>query len=142
MKKIPYGINNFERMIREDYYFVDKTMYIPTMEDFASYIFLLRPRRFGKTVFVDMLEHYYDIYAKDRFDELFGNLWIGSHPTWNAHRFQVLRFDFSKAVAPIDQLEQTFNDYCGDVINRFMLKYKDMYDEYAINAVLQTKRAY
>lgn len=141
MKKIPYGISNFERIIREDYYFVDKTMYIPALEDAASYVFFLRPRRFGKSVFVDMLESYYDIYAKDRFEELFGNLWIGSHPTWNAHRFQVLRFDFSQAVAPLDRLEETFNDYCSEVIDKFIEKYQKSYSQRVVDTVYQAKRA-
>ena len=141
MKKIPYGISNFETIIREGYYFVDKTMYIPTLENVARYIFFLRPRRFGKSVFVDMLESYYDIYAKDRFEELFGNLWIGSHPTWNANRFQVLRFDFSQAVAPLDRLEETFNDYCCEVIDKFIIKYREAYSQYTFDAVFQTKRA-
>ena len=141
MKKIPYGISNFERMIREDYYFVDKTMYIPALEDAASYVFFLRPRRFGKSVFVDMLESYYDIYARDRFGELFGNLWIGSHPTWNAHRFQVLRFDFSQAVAPLDRLEETFNRYCCRVLDEFIKKYHAMYDNGTVREVLESDRA-
>lgn len=141
MKKIPYGISNFERIIREDYYFVDKTMYIPQLEDVASYVFFLRPRRFGKSVFVDMLESYYDIYAKDKFDELFGNLWIGHNPTWNVHRFQVLRFDFSQAVAPLDRLEESFNSYCNRAIDDFIRKYRDMYDDFTVAKVLESQRA-
>lgn len=141
MKKIPYGISSFERIIRDDYYFVDKSMYIPALENVASYLFFLRPRRFGKSVFVDMLEYYYDIYAKDRFEELFGDLWIGNNPTVNANRFQVLRFDFSQAVAPLDQLETTFNNYCCKVIDKFMAKYRAAYDEYTYEAVRTAETA-
>ncbi len=141
MKKIPYGISSFERIIRDDYYFVDKSMYIPSLEDVASYIFFLRPRRFGKSLFVDMLEYYYDIYAKDRFEELFGDLWIGQNPTRNANRFQVLRFDFSQAVAPLDSLEQTFNNYCCEAIDKFIDKYQASYSQRTVDAVLRTNRA-
>lgn len=72
---------------------------------------------------------------------LCGNLWIGSHQTWNAHRFQVLRFDFSQAVAPLDRLEETFNKYCGRVLDEFIRKYQDMYDDYTVREVLETNKA-
>lgn len=88
-----------------------------------------------------MLESYYDIYAKDSFEDIFGKLWIGSRPTWNAHRFQVLRFDFSRAVAPLDGLEETLNDYCCQVIDRFITKYQNFYDQLTINSVLSEKKA-
>ena len=138
MKKIPYGISNFETIIREGYYFVDKTMYIPKIEDKASYLFFMRPRRFGKSLFADMLEAYYDIEAKDKFDELFGNLWIGSRPTEEANRYQVLRFDFSQTVAPLNRLYDTFNSYCCGIIDRFISKYKKYYDQLAIDKVAAT----
>ena len=141
MKKIPYGISKFETIIKEGYYFVDKTMYIPKMENWASYLFFMRPRRFGKSLFADMLQAYYDIEAKDKFDELFGNLWIGSHPTENANRYQVLRFDFSKTVAPLDKLYETFNQYCCNEIDNFIHKYRNYYEDFIFNKVLSTNTA-
>ena len=80
-KGIPYGISDFSRLIDQNYYYVDKTHFIPQIEEIANYLFLIRPRRFGKSVFLTMMRAYYDISQKDRFEERFGNLWIGKHPT-------------------------------------------------------------
>ena len=66
--QIPYGISDFVRMRTENYYYVDKTMYLPLIEDTASYIFMIRPRRFGKSLFLSMMKAYYDILQKDRFE--------------------------------------------------------------------------
>lgn len=62
--QIPYGISDFVRMRTENYYYVDKTMYLPLIEDTASYIFMIRPRRFGKSLFLSMMKAYYDIFKK------------------------------------------------------------------------------
>ena len=66
--QIPYGISDFVRMRTENYYYVDKTMYLPLIEDTASYIFMIRPRRFGKSLFLSIMKAYYDILQKDRFE--------------------------------------------------------------------------
>ena len=137
MKQIPYGVTRFDTIIEEDYYYVDKTMYIPRLEQKGRFLFFLRPRRFGKSVFVDMLESYYDICARNKFERLFGNLWIGRNPTTQANRYQVLRFDFSRAVAPLDQLYEKFNRYCCDQINGFMEKYGEWYDPITIEWVMK-----
>lgn len=97
VKGIPYGISDFSRMRNGNFYFVDKTMYLPLIEEMPSYLFLIRPRRFGKSLFLSMMHTYYDILQKDNFDKYFGDLWIGSHPTEQRNSFQVLFFDFSKA---------------------------------------------
>ena len=81
VKGIPYGISDFNRMRNDNFYFVDKTRYLPLIEQMPSYLFLIRPRRFGKSVFLSMMRTYYDISQKDNFDKYFGDLWIGSHPT-------------------------------------------------------------
>ena len=78
VKGIPYGISDFNRMRNENFYFVDKTMYLPLIEEMPSYLFLIRPRRFGKSLFLSMMRTYYDIIQKDNFDKYFGDLWIGS----------------------------------------------------------------
>ena len=80
VKGIPYGISDFNRMRNENFYFVDKTMYLPLIEEMPSYLFLIRPRRFGKSLFLSMMRTYYDIIQKDNFDKYFGDLWIGSRP--------------------------------------------------------------
>lgn len=82
-RALPYGISDFGRIRRENYYLVDKSSFIPKLEETASFLFLIRPRRFGKSLFLSMLRHYYDINEKDNFQELFKGLWIAEHPTWN-----------------------------------------------------------
>ncbi|WP_330665028.1 AAA family ATPase [Tepidibacter sp.] len=81
LKKIPYGISNFEQMIEENYLYIDKTKYIEILESYAPYQFFIRPRRFGKSLFLSTLENYYDINKKDKFEDLFNNLYIGKNPT-------------------------------------------------------------
>ena len=81
MKKIPYGMGNFADIILDNYYYVDKTRYIAEVEQSARFFFFIRPRRFGKSLFLSMLENYYDMNRREKFDALFGDLWIGQHPT-------------------------------------------------------------
>lgn len=126
--QIPYGISDFVRMRTENYYYVDKTMYLPLIEDTASYIFMIRPRRFGKSLFLSMMKAYYDILQKNRFEELFGGLWIGEHPTDQRNRFQVIYFDFSKAGGSLERLEENFESYCNVVIDLFIKDYASYYD--------------
>ena len=80
-KRIPYGMQNFEDIIKEDCYYVDKTPFIEQIEESNKYFFYIRPRRFGKTLTLSMLENYYDINKKDKFEEIFGKLYIGQNPT-------------------------------------------------------------
>lgn len=127
--QIPYGISDFVRMRTENYYYVDKTMYLPLIEDTASYIFMIRPRRFGKSLFLSMMKAYYDILQKDRFEELFGGLWVGENPTDQRNRFQVIYFDFSKAGASLERLEENFESYCNVVIDLFIKDYASYYDD-------------
>ena len=80
VKRVPYGVSDFVKVVERNQYYVDKTMYLPLLEDEADNLFFIRPRRFGKSLFISMLRAYYDIKRKDKFDKLFGNLWI-SLPT-------------------------------------------------------------
>jgi hypothetical protein len=93
--KIPYGESNFKTVISENYAYIDKTDYIPKLEEAGKYLFLLRPRRFGKSLFLSMLEYYYDVAYKDEFDALFGGLYIGKNPTKLRNSYPVLFMDFS-----------------------------------------------
>ncbi len=95
-KKIPYGISNFCDLILQNYYFVDKTMFIETLENYhEKYLFFLRPRRFGKSLFVSVLEYYYDRSKAELFDKLFKDLYIGHHPTPLKSNYYILSLDFS-----------------------------------------------
>jgi uncharacterized protein YqfB (UPF0267 family) len=95
-KQIPYAITNFESIRTEGYLYVDKTRFIEMLENEGTkYQFLIRPRKFGKTLFTSVLNHYYDIRFKDKFQELFGDLYIGQHPTPLRNSYFVMNFNFS-----------------------------------------------
>ena len=140
MKKLPYGESNFEEVITGGYYYIDKTQYINKLENADSkYIFLLRPRRFGKSLFVSMLECYYDIYHKERFQELFGQLYIGKNPTPNANAYHILKFEFSGIDTTTP--ESTYNGFLRNIksgVSRFLYKYR-LFDEQKIKEILDLK---
>ena len=142
IKEVPYGISDFKKIRKNDaYYYVDKTMFLPKLEKEASNLFFIRPRRFGKSIFLSMLHAYYDIREKDNFDELFSNLWIGQHPTPLHNHFQVLHLDFSQVGGSIDHLEEEFNFYLGVELDGFVEIYSSYYDERTIRQVEETKNA-
>lgn len=91
-KRIPYGISNFKQVRRENKYLVDKTMFFEKMELAGNFLFLVRPRRFGKSLFLSMLEAYYDISEQDNFQELFKGLYVADHPTEYRNKYQVLPY--------------------------------------------------
>ena len=96
MKKLPYGISNYEELVEDGYYYVDKTMYIEKMENLAEKrILFLRPRKFGKTLFTSTLENYYDFKKADKFEKLYGNTYIGKHPTKLKNSYHILKFNFA-----------------------------------------------
>ena len=96
MKKLPYGISNYEELIADGYYYVDKTKHIELLENLAEKrIIFLRPRKFGKTLFTSTLENYYDIKKADKFEELFKNTYIGKNPTKQKNKYHILKFNFS-----------------------------------------------
>ena len=126
MKALPYGISDFPRVMREDYYYVDKTRFIEMLERQPPYLFLIRPRRFGKSLFLAMLEAYYSIDYADRFEELFGELHIGRHPTRRHNSYMVLRFNFSEVSSKLETVERSFSEYCCMVMKNFILKYEHL----------------
>ena len=96
MRKLPYGISNYEELIDDDYYYVDKTKYIEKLENLAEKrVMFLRPRKFGKTLFTSMLENYYDINKKSKFEKLYGKTYIGKHQTKLRNIYNILKFNFS-----------------------------------------------
>ena len=141
IKGIPYGVANFEQVRKENLYYVDKTMYLPQLEETSDYLFLIRPRRFGKSVFVSMMQAYYDIAKADRFNTLFDGLWIQQHPTPLKNAFQIIYLDFSIIGAGMGNLEEKFNEYCCIVMDSFIRTYKDFYREDFYNEVLATSNA-
>ncbi len=126
-KRIPYGVSNFVEVVEQNQYYVDKTMYLPLLEEQPSNLFFIRPRRFGKSIFLSMLRAYYDIAQKEKFEKRFGNLWIGSHPTPKQGIYQVLYLDFSRASGGNGTLAQNFDDYCSMVMDLFGTVYEPYY---------------
>ena len=129
IRLLPYGISDFKQIRREGNYIVDKTMYISKMENTDHFIFLIRPRRFGKSVFLSMLRTYYDINERDNFQTFFKGMWIANHPTPERGQFQVMYFDYSRIGGKADVLEKNFERYCNDVIDSFAEKYQNYYRE-------------
>ena len=110
-KKIPYGIADFKLIQDENYYYVDKTRYLPLLEEAGRYNFFIRPRRFGKTLFLGVLECYYDVARKDEFDALFGDTYIGSHPTQEKNSYLILKFNFSQVSSHPDEVKASFHEH-------------------------------
>ena len=140
-KKLPYGVSNFITIVEQNNYYVDKTMYIPMLEDEARNLFFIRPRRFGKSLFLGMLHAYYDCRTKDKFEQWFGKLWIGKHPTPNQGRYQVLHLDFSQVGGKIENLEENFNFYLGINLDGFVRDYAEYYSEETRKKVCETTYA-
>lgn len=128
-KMIPYGITDFDRIQQENYYYVDKTMFIERIERQPPYLFVIRPRRFGKSLTLSMLTSYYDISYAGRFEELFGHLYIGKHPTRLHNKFLILRFNFSEVSADIDKVQPSFKTHCCNKLMAFIYKYEHLFGE-------------
>ena len=127
VKRVPYGVSDFANVIEQNQYYVDKTMFIPELEKQPSNLFFVRPRRFGKSIFLSMLYSYYDCSQSDDFQKLFGNLWIGQHPTPLQGKYQVLFLDFSQITGNIDKLEDKFNSYLSINLDAFVRQYAVYY---------------
>ena len=127
VKRVPYGVSDFANVIEQNQYYVDKTMFIPELEKQPSNLFFIRPRRFGKSIFLSMLYSYYDCSQSDDFQKLFGNLWIGQHPTPLQGKYQVLFLDFSQITGNIDKLEDKFNSYLSINLDAFVRQYAVYY---------------
>lgn len=127
VKRIPYGVSNFVEVVEQNQYYVDKTMYLPLLEEQPGSLFFIRPRRFGKSIFLSMMRAYYDIRQKDMFEERFKDLWISKNPTLLQGRFQVLFLDFSRVGNYGGALVQNFDDYCSGGLDDFAQIYESYY---------------
>jgi Predicted AAA-ATPase/PD-(D/E)XK nuclease superfamily len=138
MVRIPYGESNFKEVIFGNYYYIDRTNYIQELENNASnFVFYLRPRRFGKSLIVSMLHHYYGMEHQANFERLFGRLAIGKNPTEKANKFMVLRFEFSR-ISTINA-EKTFEGFLDNTrhgIALFLKVYEKHFTEQQIADIL------
>ena len=131
--KIPYGVSDFKTIRNDGLYYVDKTSYLALMESRDRFVFFVRPRRFGKSLFLSMMESYYDLNQKKDFKRLFGGLWLGAHPTENANRFMTLKLDFSKVGGTGETLEQAFEQHISWRVDDFVARYPDICDSRFMN---------
>ena len=139
-KRIPYGISSFKQVQEEGLYLVDKTMFFERMEQAGHFLFLVRPRRFGKSLFLNMLEAYYDINEKDNFQELFKGLYVADHPTEWRNKFQVLHLDFSQVGSEVERLDDSFNFYLSLCCENFAKEYARFYPSDFVDEVKRIPR--
>ncbi|MDR2728695.1 MAG: AAA family ATPase, partial [Chitinispirillales bacterium] len=129
IKKIPYGQSNFADMIESGYAYVDKTRYIELLENENNrYQFFIRPRRFGKSLFLSILENYYDINRKEKFESLFGEFYIGKNPTPEQGKYAVIQFDFSGLNTDShEEFKRSFSDRVQDTVWAFLKRYENVF---------------
>ncbi len=120
---LPYGISDFRRVKLEKYYYIDKTHFIPKIEEQPPFIFLIRPRRFGKSLFLNMLAFYYDIFYKDEFEAVFHDCYIYQNPTREKNNYHILKFDFS-SVSTKGDIDDNFSFICNSDMQFFINKYR------------------
>lgn len=134
MKKLPYGISNYEELIADGYYYVDKTKHIELLENLAEKrIIFLRPRKFGKTLFTSTLENYYDIKKSDKFEELFKNTYIGKNPTKLKNKYHILKFNFSGIDTTNE--ETTIKGFKNEIASSI----KVFVEKYGMNFIVNTE---
>ena len=125
-KRIPYGMMNFIDVREDDCYYVDKTHYIPLIENANKYFFYIRPRRFGKSLTISMLHHYYNILEADKFEKWYGNLYIGKHPTPERNSYLIIYLNFAVVNAELNSYRQSLDAHCNTEFNFFC----DVYAQY------------
>ncbi|MBD3589433.1 AAA family ATPase [Bacteroides sp. GM023] len=128
-KLLPYGMMNFEDIRLDNYYYVDKTSFISLIEQSDRFFFFIRPRRFGKSLTLNMLQHYYDVRAKDKFDALFGDLYIGKHPTKDRNSYLVIKLNFSGISGDLQSYRKGLDEHCRIVFDYFCDVYADYLPE-------------
>lgn len=134
MKRIPYGISNFEVLREKNYLYVDKTSYIEILDNYAPYQFFIRPRRFGKSLFTSTLENYYDINKEYKFDDLFGDLYIGKNPTGERNKFLIWKISFAGVDAGNgeEELRKSFNSKVLVSAMKFTDQYSNLLEDKTI----------
>jgi hypothetical protein len=125
-KLLPKGMFNFTDVVTQNYYYVDKTRFIPLLEREDRFIFFIRPRRFGKSLLLDMLTKYYDVYTKSSYSSLFNNLYVGAHPTELRNSYLVLFLDFSGIEGNSGSYKESLDAYCSIVFRSFCEYYADL----------------
>ena len=138
MRLLPYGETDYVTIRKENSYYVDKTAYISYFENAAKYIMFLRPRRFGKSLFLNMLSAYYDVLRKDAYEQNFGGLDIFNRTTPKQGKYMILKFNFSAVDSRKEYVEESFNIKVYDTVIAFVDRYKDYLPENAMQLVLSS----
>ncbi len=134
LKRVPYGLADFIYIREKNRYYVDKTRFIPVIERAGEFLFLVRPRRFGKSLWLAVLACYYDIYRKDQFNTIFKGTYIHHHTTPERNSYLLLRFNFSAVNPALSKVEISFEDHCNTAFYKFGEKYREILDNsYYIN---------
>jgi len=128
IKRIPYGLADYGRMREDNSYYVDKTRFIPLLEAQPYFLFMIRPRRFGKSLWLSVLQHYYDINRKDEFDALFGGTYIGEHPTAERNSYLLMFLNFAAVNPELDKVQASFEDNGRAVVEDFLIRYRAYFD--------------
>jgi hypothetical protein len=134
MIQFPYGIADFRRIRREGMVYVDRTAHIRDLETLGSILVFLRPRRFGKTLWLQTLATYYDLRYADDFDQVFAGLDIAGGnegrrtqgPTTLASRYFVLQWNFS-LITPrgsAAELAAELSNHVRDQVEAFVSDYE------------------
>jgi hypothetical protein len=128
IKRIPYGLADYEKIVLGNYYYVDKTQYLPLIEEAGDYLFFIRPRRFGKSLFLSIMETYYDISKSDQFDLFYKGTYVHRYPTGEKNKYLILKFNFSTVDPDYKRLEISFLNNVRTVVNSFLSKYAGYLD--------------
>jgi len=139
-RQIPYGISSYKTIRQENCYYVDKTRYIPEIEETGKFLFLIRPRRFGKSSLITVLESYYDIARADEFEFLFKGTHIGEHPTPEKNSLMILNFNFSQVSPDPGEVEASFREHTDTCFFFFKEKYQNLLGETCF-AMMEKKKS-
>ena len=135
---IPYGLGHFPTVRRDGFYYVDKTRFVRELEK-VRFAFFVRPRRFGKTLWLTMLDAYYNRNVADEFEAVFAGTQIGANPTANRSRYLVLYFDFSAHTQALPTLEESFSAYCRIQVEGVLRRNRDLFDDAARRRILEER---
>ena len=122
-------LSNFVAVREGNYYYVDKTRFIEKVENSNKYLFFNRPRRFGKSLTISMLHHYYDINAADKFERLYGDTYIGKHPTPNHNKYLIIYLNFAVVNADLGNYRSALDEHCNTRFNSFCDTYASLLPE-------------
>ena len=136
MEKLPLGISDFNKLREGNYFYADKTNFIETIEEDSDYFMILRPRRFGKSLFLSTLDYYYNINHKEKFEKLFKGTYIYDNPTLKKNSYLVLKLNFSAVDTKTSKrVEESFVSSLRKSLISFVYEYNEYFDKSIIESV-------